>query len=292
MMRRALLAFAAAIALAACGRHAIFPETEEYLVGSGDTLYSIAWEQGVDHRELASWNKLKPPYRIYPGQLLVLHPFSSEYDDDEPEPAPPPKAGARVATIPMGDSRPLETRSLETAEPPRSAPVPDSAAEAEPASRPSVPAPVPVPAPPAAPTSPSTPVPAPMPPPAPRNVSFSGTWGWPAEGEPSAPQSPARKGLDIHGKLGQPIHAARSGRVVYAGTGLKGFGLIAIVKHDESYLSAYGHNDRLLVREGDEVMAGQQIAAMGLGPENLPLLYFEVRRNGKPIDPYKVLPKP
>lgn len=291
-MTRARMAVAlAAGLLAACGRHAIFPETEEYLVGSGDTVYSVAWEQGVDYRELARWNRLRPPYRIYPGQRLVLHPFGGGYDGYEPEPEPrkpPPKAGAQVATIPMGERRPLESRSVEVTESPRAepqAPPAQAAVEAEPATRPPipvVPAPAPAPAPP--------PAPAAEPPPA-QHVAFAGPWGWPAEGERVKPQSPARKGIDIHGKLGQPVHAARAGRVVYAGTGLKGYGLLTIVKHDQSYLSAYAHNDRLLVREGDEVMAGQQIAAMGLGPENLPLLYFEVRRNGKPISPYEVLPK-
>ncbi len=272
-MRLAAVAVLLSGAIAGCGRHAIFPETEEHIVGSGDTVYSIAWAQGVDYRELARWNSLAPPYRIHPGQRLVLHPFGGDYDGEpqRAESKPRPRAGAQIATTPMGDSKPLETRPLESDRPPaRPAPV-----EAEPATRPPVPAPVPAPPPRAA----------------PRPVKFTGPWGWPADGEPSAPQSAARKGIDIHGKLGQPVHAARSGRVVYAGNGLKGFGLIAIIKHDESYLSAYGHTDRLLVREGDEVMAGQQIAAMGLGPENLPLLYFEVRRDGKPIDPHKVLPK-
>lgn len=281
-VRRALLVLAA-MTLAACGRHAIFPETEEHIVGSGDTVYSIAWAQGVDFRELASWNNLKPPYRIYPGQRLVLHPFG-DYSDDEPrarsDPKPAPRAGAQVATRPMGDSKPLETRPLEQSQPSASASLP-----------PPPPAP-PAPAPAVEQAAEPAERPAMAPPPVPRAVSFAGPWGWPAEGEPSKPQSPARKGVDIHGKLGQPVHAARGGRVVYAGSGLKGYGLLAIVKHDESYLSAYGHNDSLLVREGDEVTAGQPIARMGLGPENLPLLYFEVRRNGKPIDPYKVLPKP
>ena len=97
-------------------------------------------------------------------------------------------------------------------------------------------------------------------------------------------------GVLIDGKSGQPIKAAASGRVVYAGGGLIGYGQLIILKHNDTYLSAYGHNARLLVREGQEVKKGQQIATMGEGPERKPRLHFEIRRNGKPVNPRRYLP--
>ncbi len=258
------------IAAAGCGRHAIFPETEEHLVGRGDTIYSIAWAQELDYHDLARWNGLKPPYRIYPGQRLVLHPFGGypeERQVAEAKPKPKPAPSRPIETRPMGANKPLETRPVI---PP---PIASPGAEAEPAERPMVPASPPVAE-------------------APQVVAFTGPWGWPTEGKAGPTQNASvRKGIDIQGTQGQAIRAARGGRVVYAGSGLKGYGLLTIVKHDESYLSAYGHNDRLLVGEGDEVVGGQQIAAMGIGPQNQPLLYFEVRRDGKPINPFEVLPK-
>lgn len=117
-------------------------------------------------------------------------------------------------------------------------------------------------------------------------------WQWPVEGRVLASFAPAKgqKGLDIAGREGDPVHAAAAGKVVYAGGALKGYGQLVIIKHDEEYLTAYGHNARLLVREGAKVEAGEQVATMGLGPENRPLLHFEIRRFGKPLDPLPLLP--
>ena len=97
-------------------------------------------------------------------------------------------------------------------------------------------------------------------------------------------------GVLIDGRAGQPIVAAASGRVVYAGGGLIGYGQLIILKHNDTYLSAYGHNARLLVKEGQEVKKGQQIATMGEGPERKPRLHFEIRRNGKPVNPRRYMP--
>ena len=97
-------------------------------------------------------------------------------------------------------------------------------------------------------------------------------------------------GVLIGGKPGQPVRAAADGRVVYSGSGLIGYGQLIIVKHNETYLSAYGHNASLLVREGDAIEKGQRIATMGEGPGREPRLHFEIRQNGKPVDPRKHLP--
>ncbi len=117
-------------------------------------------------------------------------------------------------------------------------------------------------------------------------------WQWPVKGPILARfnASKVRKGIDIGGEHGATIKAAASGKVVYAGGALKGYGQLVIIKHGEEYLTAYGHNAKLLVREGDQVQAGEQIATMGLGPQNRPLLHFEIRRQGKPVDPEKLLP--
>ncbi len=111
-------------------------------------------------------------------------------------------------------------------------------------------------------------------------------WVWPAEGSllRNFAQS-SNRGMDIGGRSGQPVFAAAPGRVVYSGNALKGYGELIIIKHDEVYLSAYGYNRSRHVKEGDFVTAGQPIAEMGRGPENKPLLHFEIRKSGKPIDP-------
>jgi lipoprotein NlpD len=102
---------------------------------------------------------------------------------------------------------------------------------------------------------------------------------------------PLRKGIKIGGRSGDTIQAAEGGKVVYSGSGLIGYGQLIIVKHNENYLSAYGHNSRLLVKEGDQVTKGQKIAVMGTANTGDPLLHFEIRRDGKPVDPLRLLPR-
>jgi lipoprotein NlpD len=117
-------------------------------------------------------------------------------------------------------------------------------------------------------------------------------WAWPVKGPILARFNAAqgRKGIDIGGSTGTAIRAAAAGKVVYAGGALKGYGQLLIIKHGEEYLTAYGHNAKLLVAEGQQVEAGARIASMGLGPQNRPLLHFEIRRMGKPVDPGSLLP--
>jgi lipoprotein NlpD len=128
----------------------------------------------------------------------------------------------------------------------------------------------------------------PTPPPA-DNVA---TWLWPTEGATTAVSHTATgsQGLTIAGHEGQVIRASAGGKVVYMGSGLRGFGQLIIIKHTNVFLSAYGHNRSLSVREGEEVKAGQPIAEMGLGPNRKPMLYFEIRYNGDPVDPRLYLP--
>ena len=119
-------------------------------------------------------------------------------------------------------------------------------------------------------------------------------WQWPTSGGVIAgygSSTKTRSGIQIGGKQGQAIRAASAGRVVYAGTGLTGYGHLLIIKHNNDYLSAYGHNDRLLAKEGDQVAAGQRIADMGIGPGQRALLHFEIRLRGEPVNPLGYLPK-
>src|SRR5262249_20766326 len=117
-------------------------------------------------------------------------------------------------------------------------------------------------------------------------------WLWPTEGKVITAFSDTEnlKGIDIAGKTGQPIFAAASGKVVYAGTGLRGYGKLIIVKHNNSFLSAYAHNKDILVKEGQQVTRGQKIAEMGNTDSDQAKLHFEIRRNGKPVDPLRYLP--
>ncbi len=120
------------------------------------------------------------------------------------------------------------------------------------------------------------------------------SWHWPTAGrvvETFRRGDPGRRGLDIRGRLGQPVKAAAAGRVVYSGSGLPGYGQLIIIKHNDNYLSAYGYNRRLLVREGQRVRAGQRIAEMGAVGAQGPVLHFEIRRDGRPVNPLRLLPR-
>lgn len=118
------------------------------------------------------------------------------------------------------------------------------------------------------------------------------SWQWPTSGKLVKLNTPtSKKGVDIQGRAGQKITAAAGGDVVYSGSGLLGYGKLIIIKHNENYLSAYAHNEKLFAREGDKVKAGQQIASMGLGSKGRPLLHFEIRKDGSPVDPLRHLPR-
>lgn len=125
------------------------------------------------------------------------------------------------------------------------------------------------------------------------DVSPPATWYWPAEGRlvPNRNDAGVGDGINIGATAGAPVFATSSGRVVYSGTGLVGYGKLIIVKHNERFLSAYGYNQTMLVKEGDQVKGGQRIATMGLGPGKQPMLHFEIRRDGKPVKPLNYLKK-
>jgi len=235
------------------------PESEYRGVVRGDTLYSIAWESGRDYKDLAAWNKIPPPYTIKLGQQIRLY---------------PPGAGQPGAD--KASAKRTETKTEPAAKP---ATKPAAAATKEPA-------PKPKPAP--AKTEPTDTAAAKKP----ASQEF-GPWAWPVKGKilNTFSETGNNKGLDIGGARNQAIAAAADGRVVYQGSGLRGYGQLIIVKHNDDFLSAYAHNDKLHVKEGDLVKRGQKIAEMGSTGTDLVKLHFEIRRHGVPVDPLRYLPK-
>ena len=246
-----------------------------YMVKAGDTLNKIAGEVGQNPRDLIKWNGLENPNVIEVGQVLrVVAPG-----------ADPTLAQAR----PVGAAR-VEARSLTTnpspAPPTTPAPaVAPTVATSPPPAAATPPAPAVVAAAPAV-----APVNA-APPQAPRDGDDDVRWAWPTGGAVKAPFDEGKvKGLVIAGKAGDPVLAAADGRVVYAGSGLRGYGNLVILRHNATYLSAYAHNQTLLVKEEQNVKRGQKIAEMGSTDADSVQLHFEIRRQGKPIDPAKLLP--
>lgn len=244
----------------------------EYVVARGDTLYGIAFRHGVDFRELARWNRIPSPYTIYPGQRLVLG-SALPPSQNPPRPTPrPPASSASPASI---TGMPAPTPRV--ASPPTPAPTP---------------APTPVASDPRS-TPPPAPATSPAAPTATQNAQGV-TWRWPASGQLIGRYvggDPTRQGINIAGDAGQPVFAAAGGEVVYSGAGLIGYGELVIIKHSDVFLSAYGHNRKRLVNEGQRVAAGQQIAEMGRTGAARDMLHFEIRRGGKPIDPLPLLPR-
>ncbi len=308
-----------------------------HTVQSGDTLYKISMQYGVDVRDLAAWNSISPPYVIHPQQRLRVGPDRMESraepaqgmaNDVAPRqddryvstpgsgpkltpiveretpliaPAPVP-AAAPVTTAPMAtlseepDNLPLPSSSAAqiAGDPARIAPPPGSAIVNTPSTVGTAASIPPPPVGSAAPTivavKPTTAV---------ADVESArpsaAGWIWPTDGKVVVTYSggdPTRQGIDIAGTMGQPVRAARDGEVVYSGAGLIGYGELIIVKHSPELLSAYGHNRVRLVKEGQKLKAGQKIAEMGKNAANRVLLHFEIRKNGKPIDPLPLLPRP
>ena len=295
---------------------------DDYTVRSGDTVFSIAWKYELDPFELARWNRISSPYVIHPGQRLHTREIEgeagvTEQDDTSPSPPstppvavadsrpqPAPAPAALAITVRNGDTlyslakrnglsaaelarinalkspyllRPGQTLSLKPRPIPKSVPtfVPKSPV----VRKTTVVA-----------TAPEV-----------RHKETAGgvsdnrqvSWTWPVTGRLVNRFNHTRsdgKGIDIAGREGSPVRAAAPGRVVYSGNGLISYGNLVIIKHNRSYLSAYAYNRKLLVSEGDDVKAGQQIAEMGRSGDDSPRLHFEIRKNGKPVNPLSYLP--
>ncbi|MCY4221619.1 MAG: peptidoglycan DD-metalloendopeptidase family protein [Thiotrichales bacterium] len=251
----------------------------EHVVGKGDTLYSIAWRFGVDHRTLARANSIREPYTIFPGQRLLV-PGSEDTAATEP-------AGAAASE--PGGSNEVSIRGTGTASEPAVVSLPPPLSTG-PASATVEQPPKPLATPPKPPTAQTAAKLAASSSSAARSVAGV-RWMRPTRGKTiSTFGRGGNKGIDIGGTFGQPVRAAAPGRVVYAGSGLIGYGKLVIVKHDNRILSAYAHNERLHVGEGAEVKGGQHIADMGRSGKGRTMLHFEIRRDGKPVDPLRYLP--
>jgi len=263
----------------------IAESSESYTVKKGDNLFRIALEHGLAYRDLAAWNQLSDVDDIKVDQILRLTP------PDEPVSIvrDPPK----VQAVPLASPKPVVTPTVEVRAYPKVLRLPYSelavSAIGKQADGPSVnvnksvakPQPTLLPKP----VDKSLPV-AEM-----RQSEAGNTQGWilPTTGKVIRGYSEQAKGIDIQGKAGQAVVASSSGRVVYSGSGLQGYGNLVIIKHNKELLSVYAHNRKLLVAEGDTVKKGEKIAEMGDSDADQVKLHFEIRRFGKPVDPTKFI---
>jgi lipoprotein NlpD len=265
---------------------------ESYTVKRGDTLYSIALDNGLDYRELAAWNNITDPAAINIGMALRMRPPGTAAAA-QPQAGVPVQSGAGVQVQPATVPGSVEARSL-GADPragteaprvggdlktgPKAMKLPYSEENLAMLLRQSPPKP--------------EPPPDQLPPqPGAEDGQDTVAWMWPAAGRVLAGFSePTNKGVDILGKVGDPVFASASGRVIFSGAGLRGYGKLVIIKHNQTYLSAYAHNSNVLVKEGQNVVRGQKIAEIGNSDSSQAKLHFEIRRLGKPVDPLKFLP--
>lgn len=249
-----------------------------HTVGRGDTLYAIAFANSLDYRDLAAWNKLESPDRILVGQTLRLTPPPGTVEVKPLDATPQPSAKP-LAEVPLLRTPQAVLLDYSDANWARVSGTPVAAAS-------------PAPVPPAVADKPAPPPVAEKPAPAAPAATTVDAWLWPAEGTLAGRFGAAGgKGIDIVGARNTPVKAVAPGKVVYSGSGLRGYGRLLIVKHAGEYLSAYAHNERILVKEGEPVTAGQHIALMGDSETDRVKLHFEIRRYGKPLDPLAYLPE-
>jgi len=273
---RGLALAAVAVVLVACGgEHAVapvgrplqksvrpsaaprLPVARSHRVRPGESLYAIAWIYGLDYRDIATWNRIAEPYTIYPGQRLKLHPRA-------PQPARPASSRSQTGKRAAGVRKPVRANPGTPAKKPIRSSVRTDVKPAK------------------VPVSKATP--------------YTGAtvkkWRWPARGKVIGLfNKSGGKGINIQGRRGQPVYTSAAGRVVYSGSGLRGYGKLIIIKHNKRFLSAYAHNQRLRVSEGDTVKSGQHIADMGDTESRGVKLHFEIRRDGKPVNPSRYLPR-
>lgn len=254
-----LVLVATPLLLTGCNTSAIYQDDAynppvfwgRHVVKPGETLYSIAWRYGRDYRELGSANGIDAPWTLRAGQVLRLDVRGKV------------TAGTQTGSVRKPAAKPPTPTVAKTPPKPQSKPRVSKAPNKQ------------------SPIGNQT-----------QTVS-SINWRWPHVGTVIAGYSTSgkvNKGVDIAGKPGDAVKAAAGGNVVYAGSGLLGYGNLIIVNHNEHYLSAYAHNRKILVQEGEDVKAGQVIAELGSSGSDRPKLHFEIRRNGNPVDPMHYLP--
>jgi len=243
-----------------------------HTVKKGDTLYSIALEHGQFYRDVAAWNNIDNPSVIRIGQQLRIAP-------PEGVAVVKPIAGpaavethslvtggmANTDTLkrePKGGKQPYSEQAMAMLQKPEEPRLQQPALQVKPEPRPSEPV-----------------------------VGGEQNWVWPSGGKVIAAYvEGSSKGVDIEGRLGEPVVAAEAGKVTYAGSGIRGYGNLLIIQHANSLSSVYAHNSKLLAKEGQQVSKGQKIAEVGDSDADQAKLHFEIRRQGKPLDPFKLLP--
>ncbi len=227
-----------------------------HVVIPGDTLFSIAWRYGLKYEVLAKHNRIVPPYVIRPAQVIRLDIGGANVSEAGKQQVGKPAAVVNTPSEVSGGKPNLTIQSNKNRQENK------TVKSANTINKP--------------------------------QVWAAPQWRWPAMGPLLSSfqgSNALNKGIDLGGKLGEPVLAAASGQVVYSGSGLRGYGKLLIVKHNETFLSAYAHNDRLLAKEGDFVKVGQRIADMGSSGTDRVKLHFEIRRDGTPVDPLKFLPR-
>lgn len=255
-----------------------------HVVQKGETLIAVALQYGLDYKELAAWNNIENVNLIHVGQEIRLAqpapasaptgvvatplsttgvPVARPIDPSAPAGGTTDVAGALVKTGPLAIKLPYSDKALADLE---------AESKGAAAGQPGTPAPT-----------------APV---ATKADDEKIDWGWPAKGKLLATYTEAGKGIDIAGTLNAPVLAAADGKVMYSGTGIRGYGKLVILKHNSVFLSAYAHNQNILVKEGQDVKKGQKIAEMGSTDTDQVKLHFEIRKQGKPVDPAKLLPAP
>ncbi|MEM5535913.1 peptidoglycan DD-metalloendopeptidase family protein [Neptuniibacter pectenicola] len=295
MLLKWLLALTIAGMLVACGGPTYAPVSErtvpaasqhnpgQYTVRKGDTLYSIAFRYGMDYRQLAALNGVDSRYNIFPGQRLKLKSTTRTTSNESivresstiaPKPIITSTRKTASSTHKTTPSKSTSSKTSTTAKPvskPRNtaqtASKPTAVTSAKNNNKPAV---------------------------IKTNATGKIYWKWPVTGKILSTfktKGVVNKGVDIAGSRGVAIKAAASGKVVYAGNGLLGYGNLVIIDHNQQFLSAYAHNSRVLVKENDMVKTGDKIAEMGSSGADRVMLHFEIRRDGKPVDPLRYLPK-
>ncbi|MDE2389303.1 MAG: peptidoglycan DD-metalloendopeptidase family protein [Betaproteobacteria bacterium] len=268
-------------------------DNQVYVVQKGDTLFGIALAHGVDFKKLMEWNDITDPKSLKPGQKInVSMPAKSAQPTlfalpQQPEtvtlepgqnlvspviPAPqensPAVLGGKVKNNPKALKLPYSEQNVARLQYPANTPPPaamekNSKIEVAPQPEPTL---------------------------SDKAANSVADWIWPTAGKVMSSFSKNSKGVKISGQAGQPVLASAAGEVVYSGHGLRGYGNLIIIKHDNTFLSAYAHNSKLLVKEGEAVVKGQKIAEMGNTDTDTIQLHFEIRKNGKPVDPLQYLP--
>ncbi len=234
-----------------------------YAVRPGDTIMRIGLEVGQNWRDIARWNNLKNPDIIEVGQVLRVIPPLPGSASANACPCPAPSASSSTST--PAEPATTAASAATTAATAAAALNPSTTASAAASTQASLPAKV--------------------------SGDDDMSWIWPVQGQVlTGFDETKNKGIDIAGKLGDAVLAAADGRVVYAGAGLRGYGNLIILKHNNTYLTAYAHNRTLLVKEDQSVQKGQKIAEIGSSDTDRVKLHFEIRRQGKPVDPIRYLP--